>query len=125
MHADILNFSTPAKVSQSRKEPIKRSSWIESVRYHQGFLVAFTKGKQGKSCGGGAFIFHGVGPHVAGLVLAGTGGRSVGHALHRLLREVKKDGTLGDWKYTYQYWQAGERVEELRRMMYDWQESQR
>lgn len=100
---------------QNRKEPISRSSWIESVRYHNGFLVAFTKGKGGKS--GGAFIFHGVEPEKCGLILAGTGGKSVGHALHQLLREKREDGSLGNWKYAYQWIGAGEEVEELRRMM--------
>lgn len=98
-----------------RKQPISRSSWIESVRYHNGFLVAFTKGKQGKA--GGCFIFRGVKPELAGLVLAGTGGRSVGHALHQLLREKREDGSLGDWKYAYQWKEAGKEVEELRRRM--------
>lgn len=117
---NVLSFPTPATPAslesqpkshpQSLKEPIKRSSWIEAVRYHQGFLVAFLKA-------GGAYVFSGVEPHVAGLVLAGTGGKSVGHALHRLLREVKENGTLGDWKYSYQYVKDRREVSELKEMM--------
>lgn len=72
--------------------------------------MAFTKQ-------GGAFIFEGVPSKLCGLVLAGTGGRSVGHALHRLLREVKEDGTLGDWKYKKQYVKDEKEVKELKEMM--------
>lgn len=104
--ASILTFP-----SKSLKHPIARSSWISSVKYHAGFLVAFLKD-------GGCFIFYGVESHIAGLVLAGTGGRSVGHAFHRLLREVdEKTGKLGKWKYVYEWKEAGKEVEYLRRML--------
>lgn len=110
MQANLLTFPATAKAPRSLKEPIKRSSWIEDVRYHRGFLVAFLRA-------GGAYVFSGVEPHVAGLVLAGTGGKSVGHALHQLLREKREDGTLGDWKYAYQYVSDEEEVKSLKEMM--------
>jgi hypothetical protein len=138
MKADILNFpSTASKEKASsypsgdplsrkagaqaertletgcqkdKKNPITRSSWIASVKYHEGFLVAFTKS-------GGAFIFQGVEPEVCGLVLAGTGGKSVGHALHQLLREKREDGSLGIWKYNYQFVKDEKEVKQLKEMM--------
>lgn len=103
--ADILQFP-----KASKKNPLSRSSWIAEVRYHDGFLVAFLKS-------GGAYIFSDVPSNLAGLVLAGTGGKSVGHALHQLLREKKEDGSLGNWKYMYQYQKDKKEVRELRRMM--------
>lgn len=114
---NVLSFpttSTPAKApqspKQSRKSPIGRSSWVKAVRYHGGFLVVFTKQ-------GGCFIFEGVPSEVCGLVLAGTGGKSVGHAVHQLLREKGEGGKLGEWKYQYEYKGKGEEVEELWEMM--------
>lgn len=79
--------------------------------------MVFTKTGSDRGEATGAFIFSGVPSEVCGLVLAGTGGRSVGHALHRLLREVKEDGTLGEWKYQHQYVKGEKEVQELKEIM--------
>jgi hypothetical protein len=101
--ANLLSFPKSIK---TRKNPVRRSSWIAEVKYHNGFLVCFTKQ-------GTAFIFSDVPAHVVGLVLAGTGGKSVGHAFHKIM----KDQETKEWKYPHQYVKDQKEVQELREMM--------
>lgn len=93
--------------------PINSSSWILEVLYKRiparpevgvkesRYLAIFTKG--------GEALLYGpdIPSHLAGLVQAGLGGRSVGRAYHKLVKG----------KYQYQKVEDKEKVKQLRQMM--------
>lgn len=109
------------------------SSWIESIRYKKlpdgsSYVAIFLKEEEkhcpsckGRGCGRcygtgyvripTALIYGGpespIPSWLPGLIQAGTGGRSVGHAYHKLVRG----------KFPSQRVEGREKVQELRRMM--------
>lgn len=82
------------------------SSWISSIAYkrigEESYVAVFLKNRSE------AMLY---GPNLPswlpGLVQAGTGGKSVGHAYHKLLRG----------KFPYQKVEGQEKVRELKEMM--------
>jgi len=77
------------------------SSWITSIRYHNGYLAVFTSR-------GDALLHGNVPSYLAGLVQAGKGGRSVGSAYHKLVRAKG---------YPYQHVTDTKAVKKLKEMM--------
>jgi len=84
------------------------SSWIYSIAYRKlpdgsTYIAVFTKGD--------AMLYGGdktpIPSYLPGLISAGTGSRSIGHAYHKLLKG----------KYPYQRIEGTEKVNELKELM--------
>lgn len=85
------------------------SSWIESIRYKKlpdgsSYVAIFLKRDEALLYGGPDSP---IPSWLPGLVQAGTGGRSVGHAYHKLVKG----------KFPSQRIEGAEKVQELRRIM--------
>lgn len=86
-----------------------KSSWIDSIRYKKlpdgsSYVAIFLKRDEALLYGGPESP---IPSWLPGLVQAGTGGKSVGHAYHKLVKG----------KYTSQRVEGKEAVQELRRML--------
>lgn len=91
--------------------PTPRSTWIRSISYHRGYLILFLRGDGGTDGGSNTALLYGpsVPSWAPGLLMAGTGRRSVGLAYVRLVKG----------KYPYQRVEGIDKVRSLRKMMND------
>jgi hypothetical protein len=83
---------------------VRRSSWIRSVAYRAGFLALFLA-REDLHDPPVALLYGSVPSWVPGLLMAGTGRRSVGLAYNRLVKG----------RYAYQRITGGVQVDKLRR----------
>jgi hypothetical protein len=109
MMAETETLITPnqdGSIDVVRRTTMKRSSsWISSILYRNGFLAIFLKVDRDETPV--ALLYGDIPPRIPGLLIAGTGSRSIGLAYNRLVKD----------RYPYNRVEGRAKVEELKRLM--------